>query len=66
MILLLSKSSHEIATEKVASYLNKYKANCIRINGADLLEPGSVFSRIGESFHLRNDRIPFKTNSKLD
>jgi len=58
MILLLSKSRNEIATDRLIPYLDKYNGNYFRINGADLLQKPIYFD-IGNCIKINNTIIPY-------
>lgn len=60
MILILSKSCNEISTDRLIDYLEKYNANYIRINGADLLGSGSVYFDVGNCIRVNDTIIPYK------
>lgn len=53
MILILSKASHELSTDKVVAYLEKYNASYLRINGADLLQPGAVYIDLNNQLTIK-------------
>lgn len=58
MILLLSKSRNEIATDRLIPYLDKYNGNYFRINGADLLQKPIYFD-IGNCIKINRLLVTF-------
>ncbi len=57
MIVILSKAIEEKSTNKLIDVLSYYRADFVRINGKDILNPGNFSFDLFGNFNFKNFKL---------